>query len=58
MWGYRRLEYRDIGDWSVGIYTQPKKYSYTHLFVLFYYLDSYLTYMFVIFLKAIQFPVH
>ena len=40
------------------IYTQPKKYSYTHLFAFFNYLDSYLTYMFGIFLKAIQFPVH
>ena len=36
--------------------TQPKKYSYTPLFVSFNYLDSYLTYMFGIFLKTIQFP--
>ena len=39
-------------------YTQPKKYSYTHLFVFLNYLESYLTYMSGIFLTAIQFPVH
>ena len=36
----------------VNKYTQPKKYSYTLLFVFFNYLDSYLIYMFGIFLKT------
>ena len=41
----------------VYIYS-TKKYSYTNLFAFINYLESYLTHIYGIFLKAIQFPVH
>ena len=47
-----QLHWKIIINFCLHI-TQPKKYSYTPLFVFFNYLDSYLTYMFGISLKTI-----